>query len=367
MAIYKDNKRGTYYVSVYVEYKNGDRKRVMRRGFKTQAEAKRAEAEIIMEATINNPDNPLIDDLLDEYIKWYKKRRKESTVYNKKGVIRRYIRPFFKDKHIQDVKKRDVMKFHDYLLDKLSLVTAKAIHKDLSAFLNYAIQMEYTNINVARETGNIDAVEDKTINYWTLEEFREFLEVVNNDRYYTLFMVLFYSGARIGEVLALTWNDVDFDNNVIDINKRYYKTTIDTPKTQSSVRKIKLPNHTINRIKQLKLKEKHKKDDYFIFGEFYKPLNQSTVAQQFYKYLDMFIDDGKQTLKRIRIHDFRHSHATYLINKGYDIQIISKRLGHTKTSTTYDIYAHLYPNKEDEAVNDMDNDFKSAEVIKLVK
>src|SRR5699024_3409467 len=180
--------------------------------------------------------------------------------------------------------------------------------------------------------------------------------------------VLFYSGARIGEILALNWNDADFDNNLININKRYYKTEINTPKTQSSMRKIKLPNHTMNLIRQLKLKETYKKDDYIIFGEFYKPLNQSTVAQAFYKYLDFFIDDkGNQTLKRIRIHDFRHSHASYLINKGYDIQIVSRRLGHSKISTTYDIYSHLYPNKEDEAVEDMEDDFKPSEVIKLIK
>src|SRR5699024_4484963 len=317
---------------------------------------------------IENPDNPLIDDLLTEYMKWYEKRRKESTVYNLQGTINRYIEPFFKGKHVQDIKKRDIMKFHDFLLDKLSVVTAKAVHKNLSAILNYAIQMEYLNVNVAREVGNIDIKNEKKINYWKLGEFKRFLEVVNNDRYYTLFMVLFYSGARIGEILALTWNDIDFNNNLIDINKRYYKTKIDTPKNESSIRKIKLPNHTVNLLRQLKLKEKYKKDDYVIFGEFYKPLNQSTVAQMFYKYLDEFIDDeGNQTLKMIRLHDFRHSHASYLINKGYDIQIVRRRLGHNKISTTYDIYSHLYPNKEDEAVKDMEDDFKPSEVVKLIK
>lgn len=368
MAIYYDEKRKTYYVSVYVELNNGERKRVLRRGFRTQAEAKRAEAEIILNSVIDNPDNPLFDDLLDEYMEWYEKRWKESTVYNLKSTIKRYIKPYFEDMHVQDIKKRDIMKFHDFLLEKLSVVTAKAVHKNLSAILNYAIQMEYLNINVAREVGNIDAIEERKINYWTLSDFKRFLSVIDSDQYYSLFMLLFYSGARIGEVLALTWSDVDFEKNLIDINKRYYKTKINTPKNSSSVRKIKLPNHTTNLLRQLKLQEKYKKDDYFIFGSFYKPLNQSTVSQQFYKYMDMFIDDeGNQTLKRIRIHDFRHSHASYLINKGYDIQIISKRLGHNKISTTYDIYAHMYPNKEDEAVKDMEDDFKPSEVIRLMK
>lgn len=368
MAVYKDKKRGTWYVSVYVELNNGDRKRVVRRGFKTRPEAKKAEAEIIFNAAIENPDNPLFENVLIEYMEWYEKRRKTSTVYNLKGTIKRHIEPYFGDKHIQDIKKRDIMKFHDYLLEKLSIVTAKSIHKNFSAILNYAIQMEYLNVNVAREVGNIDAKEEKKIDYWTLEEFKRFMVVVDNERYQTLFMLLFYSGARIGEALALTWNDVYFENNLIDINKRYYKTEIDTPKNDSSIRKIKLPNHTMNLLRRLKLKSKHKKESYYIFGSFHKPINHSSVSLMYYKYLDLFIDEeGKQTLKRIRLHDFRHSHASYLINKGYDIQIISKRLGHDKISTTYDIYAHLYPNKEDEAVNDMEDDFKPSEVLKLIK
>lgn len=366
MAIYKDEKRGTYYVSVYVEFKNGDRKRVFKRGFKTQAEAKVAEAEIILNATIANSDNPLFDDLLNEYMSWYEKRRKESTVYKLKGTIKRYIKPYFEKKHIQDIAKRDIMKFHDYLLDKLSVSTAKSVHKDLSAVFNYAIQMEYINVNVAREVGNIDIKEEKNVYYWTLNEFKKFLKVVNNDRYRTLFMLLFYSGARIGEALALNWNDIDFKNNTININKRYYKNKIDTPKTESSIRKIKLPNHTMNLLRQLKLQTKPK-DDYVVFGKYYKPNNHSTVSVQFNIYLDQCKVKGKRTVKKIRLHDFRHSHASYLINKGYDIQIISKRLGHDKISTTYDIYAHLYPNKEDEAVLDMEDDFIPSEVIKLIK
>lgn len=360
MAIYRDKKRGTYYVSVYVKLKNGERKRIMRRGFKTRVEAKRAESEIILNSTIENPDNPPFNDVLDEYFEWYKKRRKPSTVYKLEGNIRLYIRPFFENRLIQDISKRDIMRFHDFLLDKLSVSTAKSVHKDLSAILNYSIQMEYLKVNVAREVGNIDIKVEKRVDFWTLEEFKEFLTVVNNEQYKALFMLLFYSGARIGEALALTWNDIDFENNIIDINKRYYKTEIDTPKTESSIRKIKMPNHTMNLLRELKLSRKPK-DDYVVFGSFYKPLNQSTVFLQFNHYV------RKSKVKKIRLHDFRHSHASYLINRGYDIQIVSKRLGHNKVSTTLDIYAHLYPNKEDEAVEMMEDDFKPAKIIKFKK
>ena len=81
MAIYKDKKRGTYYVSVYVTYRNGERKRVLRRGFKTRQEAQRAEAEIILNATIEDPDNPLFEDVVDEYLEWYERRNKATSVH----------------------------------------------------------------------------------------------------------------------------------------------------------------------------------------------------------------------------------------------------------------------------------------------
>lgn len=363
MAIYKDKKRGTYYVSVYVDLKNGDRKRVMKRGFKTKKEAKKAESEIIFNAAINNPDNPFFTDVVDEYISWYEKRRKPASLHRLKKECRLYIKPFFGNKYIQDIKKRDVMKFHDFLLGdkKLSITTSKNVHGYLSAIFNYAIKMEYANLNIAREVGNIQANNDKKMEYWTLEEFKEFLKVVDNFRDKTLYMCLFYSGARIGELTALTWKDIDFENNTIDINKTVFnENTITSPKTKSSIRKIKMPSHTMNMLRQMKLQQSPK-EDYFVFGKYYSPHPFGTASRRFLAYL------RSTDLKEIRMHDFRHSHASYLINNGYDIQIVSKRLGHTKISTTYDKYAHLYPNKEDEAIEHMNNDFKPADIIKLIK
>ena len=363
MAIYKDEKRGTYYVSVYVELNNGDRKRVLKRGFKTRKEAKKAESEIVFNAAIDNPDNPFFKDVIKEYIAWYEKRRKASSLHRLKKECRLYIEPFFGDRHIQNIKKRDVMKFHDYLLGdkKLSITTSKNVHGYLSAIFNYAIKMEYVNINIAKEVGNIQSNNGTKMEYWELDEFKEFIKIVDNLKYKAIFMCLFYSGARVGELLALEWQDVDFDNNALIIDKTYSMGEITTPKTKSSVRNIKMPNHTLNLLRQLKLQVNPKKD-YYVFGQFYNPLSHNAV-QDYYNRIFINNDD----LRRIRIHDFRHSHASYLINSGYDIQIVSKRLGHTKISTTYDKYAHLYPNKEDDAIKHMEDDFKPGEVIKLIK
>src|SRR5699024_7273790 len=180
MAIYKDKKRGTWYISTYIKDKSGKSKRIMKRGFATKKKAKDAETDIIFNAKLKVSDNPPFGDVLDEYLKWYKRRRKASTVYRLEGRIKLYIRPFFA-KRIQNITKRDVIQFHDSLLDKLAVSTAKGVHKDLSAILNYAISVDYIERNVAREVGNIDKKEDKRVNYWTLEEFKKFMQVVTND------------------------------------------------------------------------------------------------------------------------------------------------------------------------------------------
>ena len=362
MPVYYDKKRKTYYVSVYVELKDGTKKRIMRRGFKTQREAKKVENDIIFEYSQKSSKNPLFSDFLDEFLERSKKLRKNSTEITLERNIKLYFKPHFKDKKIQDIKNKDIVEFHDFLLGELKLATstAKNSHGILSSVFNHAIRLEYININPCREVGNIDKKEDKRMDYWTLEEFKKFLSVVDNLKYRAFFLLMFYSGVRIGEILALEWKDIDFDNNTIHINKRVYDGVIDTPKTDSSIRTIKIPKHTTKAIKDYK-DTIDVKEDYYAFGLYYKPMNPKSVWLMFRKFIKL---SGVST---IRLHDLRHSHASYLINKGYDIQIISKRLGHTNTSITYDVYSHLYPNKEDEAVSDMEDDFKVANVIRLVK
>src|SRR5699024_9010408 len=305
-------------------------------------------------------------DVIDEYQNMSKNTMKESTVNRLNGICRLYIRPNFGEKRIQSISNKDVITFQSKLLKKLALSTARGVHKDLSAILNYALRMEYINKNVASEVGNIKGDEKPSVNYWILEEFKAFLTVVNCTKYKALFMLLFYSGARIGELLGLSWSSVDFKNNMIDIKRRYYKTSFGTPKNKSSIRKIKIPQHTMNQLAKLKLMNKPK-PEHVVFGQYLRPHNQSSINQRFYIYLDEFIGDGKPTVKRIRLPGFRHSHASYLINRGVDIQIISKRLGHSKVSTTLDIYSHLDPNKEDEIIDMMDDDFNPKKVVNFNK
>ncbi|WP_193063397.1 site-specific integrase [Oceanobacillus oncorhynchi] len=358
MAIYKDKKRNTYYYSTYVDLPNGERKRYMKRGFKTKKEAKNAEIDFLYNFDIEDEENLSFEKIADMYLSWYKKRRKESSYMKIESVVRIHLKPFFGRKKIKEITKRDVIRFHDKLLDNLGIASAKKIHTILSATLNHAIKMEYLKVNVAREVGNIEMKEPKRLDFWTIDEFKQFIQEVDDLLLKSLFMTLFYGGLRKGEALALTWKDIDFDNNTININKTVYHNRVTSPKNEASNRKIKMPQHTMNLLGELKLQNKIKAD-YVVFGEFYDHVPQTTLDTKYEEYIK------RAGLKHIRIHDLRHSHASYLINLGNDIQIISKRLGHAKTSTTYDIYSHLYPNAEDEAIEKMENDFKPASVVKI--
>lgn len=353
MPVYKDKKRGTYYYSVYVEGK-----KYMRRGFKSRPEAKSAEIDFLYNFDVVDEENIKFKELSKMYLKWYEKRRKASSYTKVESVVRIHLMPRFENKYIKDISRRDVVRMHDDLLDHFSVTSTKKVHTVLSAMLNYAINLEYLSVNVARDVGNVDIKEDKRMDFWTIDEFRKFIPTVDDLMYKTFFMTLFYSGLRKGEALALTWKDINLKDNYIDVNKTVYQRNVTSPKNESSIRKLKMPQHTINLLSELKLERKNKVD-YVVFGEFYDHIPETTIDRRY----DEYVTESK--VKKIRIHDFRHSHASYLISMGNDIQIVSKRLGHSKTSTTHDIYAHLYPNAEDEAIAKMEDDFKPADVINI--
>ena len=234
----------------------------------------------------------------------------------------------------------------------------KKIHTTLSAVFNFAIKNEYTKENPAAIVGNVDLKENKHVNFWALEEFKSFVTSVDDPMYYALFMTLYYSGMRKGELLALTWADLDFETNTINVDKTEYNRKVTTTKTEASRRKILMPKNVMNLLNAIKL-ERNPKLNYVVFGEIKDSISTTTLDRWFEKYVTA------AGIKKIRIHDFRHSHASYLINKGTIISVIAARLGHGDVATTLNTYSHLYPTTEKKAVLDMENDFKPAQIIEF--
>ena len=165
--------------------------------------------------------------------------------------------------------------------------------------------------------------------------------------YKTFFETLYYLGLRQGEATALTWNDISFTKKEVSINKTLTTKlkgqlyTISSPKTVNSNRTLPIPLKLLKSYERLKEQAKTKKyynDNWFVFGN-ELPFRETTIQMRKNKYCKL------AGVKQIRIHDFRHSCASFLINNGASIVLVSKYLGHSKISVTLDIYTHLYKNE----------------------
>ena len=186
---------------------------------------------------------------------------------------------------------------------------------------------------------------------WSINEFNKFVECVPNEIYRIFFTTLFYTGLRIGEALALTWDD--FQDSKLNIDKSVTRKTdkgeyeVKLPKTPSSVRDVSLPAHLNNILTELYEKESKIigfKSSWFIFYR-NKPLPQTSIDRVKARAIT------QSGVKYIRIHDFRHSHASYLIGNGMDIVAVSRRLGHSTINETLRTYSHLLQKNDDEIIN----------------
>lgn len=204
--------------------------------------------------------------------------------------------------------------------------------------------------------------EKKEMQYLTLDQFNDLLAVVDDPVYCALFVVLFNCGLRIGEANALQWSDIDFEKGTMTINKTVstkLKTgdmqyRITTPKTASSIRTLRLPQSVSTALLSLRDKVYHHNGEnptvrpQFVFGG-YKPIPESTITKQKDKYLAL------AGLPRIRLHDFRHSCASLLINYGATPLHVSKWLGHANVTMTLNTYSHLWSSEIDGIARMLDN------------
>ena len=197
------------------------------------------------------------------------------------------------------------------------------------------------------------------MDFYTLDEFKKFISNENDIKFKCLYETLYYCGLRKGEARALTWNDIDFENKELRVNKNVvqiegensYKYMITTPKTKSSIRILPISDTLLNHFKILLERDKHVygfKKNWFVFGDD-RPITNFQVRNRKNKLCK------QAELKQIRIHDFRHSCASLLINNGANITIVAKYLGHTKIDETLNTYSHMFKNKLNDIVSTINN------------
>lgn len=341
----KLEENGTWTASISY-YRDGKSRHTNKRGFKTKREAQRFE--IDFRDGINTPHNLKFKDALDSYLKDGKTNRKKST----NDELSRIGSSYFESLNlvqINDLKIRHYQQVKDLLTDLNLSITYKnkilTILKSVSKF----ISMHYEVPDTARGVTNFKSFEiKKEMQTWTYDEFKIFLEHVDREIYKDLFHVLYFTGARIGEIRALY--KTDFIDNFISISKsiRHDKDGVTTPKNFYSIRKVSLDNET-----KLILEKYSSIKGIYMFGN-EKPLSESGVGRVFRGYIKK-VQENYPDFKRLRVHDLRHSHATLLINKGANIVAVSKRLGHANIEITLKTYTHLFKENELKLIDILEN------------
>jgi len=356
MPVYKDEERGTWYVRCYYEDFTGKKKQIKKRGFKLQREAKEWEADFLRKQ--NGSTAMTFRAMYEIYLDDMQHRCRQSTIDGKKHVFEKLILPYFGDKPVNKITPKDIRAWQNKLIQaEYSNAYLDRIQNMVTAMFNYAVDYYNLSENPCHKAGRMGKRE-VVVNFWTIDEFNRILTASEDDpTAYVSFLLLYYSGIRFGEFLALTPQDFDFSNNTLNIDKSLQRVkkqdVITPPKTEKSIRTIIMPDFVMNEVKNYMSKLYDLKETDRVFP-FTKSFINNAMARAC----------KKSGVKRIRIHDIRHSHASYLINLGCAPLLISERLGHEKVQTTLSTYSHLYPNKHQEVVDMMQNQHKSEEIPK---
>lgn len=341
MAIIKNDKTGTWEVRTYYKDFTGATKQKTKRGFATKREATDWERAFKLQKDQNM--DMYFKDFVEIYISDKRPRVKHNTWLTKQHIIDTKILPYFEKKKLSEIRTSDILSWQNEIMKQTkengtaySQTYLKTIHNQLSAILNHAVNMYGLKVNVARRAGNMGKEQSKEMLFWTQEEYLEFAEsIADKEESFVAFEILYWCGIRLGELLALTPADFDFETNTLRINKSFQrlerKDVITDPKTPKSNRRIIMPEFLSLEVKEF-------------INRLYGISKKERIFQISKSFLHHEMDRGVALsgVKRIRIHDLRHSHVSLLINMGYSALAIGDRVGHEAVDITYR-YAHLFP------------------------
>ncbi|MDD4199877.1 MAG: site-specific integrase, partial [Eubacteriales bacterium] len=251
MSVYKDENTGTWRVVFRYKDWNGENKQTQKRGFQTKREAIKWECE--QKAIVNVDLNMKFGSFVDLYYEDMKSRIRLSTLKNKEQLISKKILPYFKNRKINSITPRDIVKWQNVMMDyrnedgkPYTPTYLKTINNQISAIFNHAVNFYGLKENPVRKAGSMGKKEADEMLFWTTEEYEKFAEeVMDNPRTYYAFELLYWCGIREGELLALTPKDFDFEHNKLSITKSYQRIEgqdiITPPKTQKGIRVIDMP------------------------------------------------------------------------------------------------------------------------------
>ena len=290
------------------------------------------------------------EEVYYEYEKYVNLRFKTQTIRSLKERFKTKILPYWKDYNIEIIKEIDYLNWQISIEENNYSNNYKtSLHYLMTGFFDYLIKYYDVKKNIPRIVGNFKLKNEiKTYNTYNYKDFKKFIKCFDNEIYKQFFNLLFFTGVRPGEAMALRFKNLN--NNILSITNNideHGKREESTPKTFSSIRSIEIDkklNKDILNLKKIYLKMYNNFDEnFYIFGGI-KPLAPTTINRYKEKACK------KCNLKPIKLHEFRHSHATMLVEKGLMINEVSRRLGHSNTSITLNTYTHAKKEHEKKVI-----------------
>lgn len=333
---------------------SGKQRRTTRRGFKSQKEAKQAEAKLLEEVELfgfKNSTKTTFSELVSMWLPTYRKTVKESTYAVQSKNINAHLLSAFGDMRVDKITPMHCQKMANDLADKL--VAYRVLMDKLKNILDYAVSLDVIRSNPVEKViyPKPREIEKDLDNVYSKEELIAFFKAIENEKQHVklMFHLLAYTGIRKGELLALEWSDVDFENKTLSINKTLARvskgTAIQKPKTKNGQRIISLDDTTVQLLRQYKTANK------ILY------LNNSIIFSNKGRYLSLYYLSPilnrilkNSHLKKITPHGFRHTHCSLLIEAGVGVKEIQMRLGHKDIETTLNIYTHLTRNQHNQAI-----------------
>ena len=310
MKAERDVKTGKWLIQYRYTDWQGNRKKSTKRGFNTKREAEEWLRNFLV--TQQADFNMLFEDFIKIYYADMETRLREHTMRTKKYLIDLKLLPYFGKMKLNEIKAADIRKWQNELMQQGYAPTyLRTINNQLAAIFNYAVKYYDLPNNPCRKAGSMGKGKADEMQFWTKEEFEQFIDVVmNKQQSYMAFMTLFWTGMRMGELLALVVSDVDFQKRTISITKSYQRMggrdVITEPKTPKSKRVITIPQFLAVDLQ-----------DYL--NSMYGVQDEDRLFPITKYYLEHEMERGIKGsgVKRIRIHDLRHSHASMLVEMGF--------------------------------------------------
>ncbi|EAC3180780.1 tyrosine-type recombinase/integrase [Listeria monocytogenes] len=376
--IYKDKKTNKWFYRAYLgKDENGKKIQKTKRGFATQREAKQAYDKCMYTHSYLKPVSLVNNITFEEFykvrfVRWYEKQVKRQTYENAQFIFEKKLSYFYKMR-LRDIQGQDIEEWmhelsqtatrHSRGKDEIATLSKSYINRifgHLKIVLNRAVKEGLIERNPV-EAVSLFPKENKKVEFWEVEEFKQVMAIIPNHSIQSqhrkiIYEMLFYTGIRIGELEALTWENVNFEKKQITIEQTLiYQTKNDwylsTPKSNKAYRTIGIGSNLSEKLAQWKkLQEMVGNFEYMaqLDGTFTPP----------YSFANWLKDYAKQAgIKPIKLHSLRHSHVALLVEKNIQPLMIQERLGHANIQITLGTYGHLYAKADDRVVEAIDTLF----------